>query len=116
MAVFLIAAPLPAAGSRTDTDRGMFHVLAAIYADVTAPGDEWRRGGQVATLPGRGNGPELRNGAYHRVVGARRREPCGLPAGAAKGGPHVAHQARKQLHGESVRLLSTRKSGLMILY
>jgi hypothetical protein len=63
-------------------------------ADVTAPGDEWRRGREVTALPGRGNGAELCDRTNNRTVGARRCESCCVPAGAAEGGPHVAHQAR----------------------
>lgn len=80
----------------------MFVVLAAGDVDVTAPDDVWWRGGQVTALPGRSNGFELCNGANHRAVGARRREPCCIPAGAAEGGPHVADQTRQQLYGEYV--------------
>jgi hypothetical protein len=72
----------------------MFVIFAVGDADITAPDDEWRRGREVPSLPGRGNGPELRDRTDNRAVGARRRESCGVPAGAAEGGPHVAHQAR----------------------
>jgi hypothetical protein len=65
-------------------------VFAADDADVTASGDEWRRGEQVASLPERDNGPELRNGADHRALVAGR-QPCDVPTGAAEGGPHAAH-------------------------
>jgi hypothetical protein len=72
----------------------VFVMFAAGDTDITAPGDDWRRGGQVTTLPGRGHGPELCDRTDYRAVGTRRRESCGVPAGAAEGGPHVAHQAR----------------------
>lgn len=71
----------------------MFVMFAAGNADITAPGDDWRRGGQVTSLPGRGDGSELCDGTDNRAVGTRRREPRGVPAGTAEGGPHVAHQA-----------------------
>lgn len=69
-------------------------MFAAGDADITAPGDEWRRGGQVTSLPGGGNGSELCDGTDNRAVGTRRCESRGVPARAAEGGPHVAHQAR----------------------
>jgi hypothetical protein len=72
----------------------MFVLFAAGGADITAPGNDWRRGGQVTSLPGRGNGSELCDRTDNRAVGARRCEPRGVPAGAAEGGPHVAYQAR----------------------
>lgn len=69
--------------------------FAADSSDVTAPGFEWCRGGQVASSPGRGNGSKLRNRADHRALGAGRREPRVVPSGAAEGGPHAAYQARQ---------------------
>jgi hypothetical protein len=72
----------------------MFVMFVAGSADITAPGDDWRRGGQVTSLPGRGNGPELCDRTDNRAVGTRRREPRCVPAGAAEGGPHVAYEAR----------------------
>jgi hypothetical protein len=35
----------------------MFVVLTVGDADITAPGDEWRRGREVTSFPGRSNGP-----------------------------------------------------------
>jgi hypothetical protein len=95
---------VPGGCVRDEAEQHVFVIFAAGDADDAAPCDVWWRGGQVTALPGRSNGFELRHGTYHRAVGARRREPCCLPAGATEGGPHVADQTRKQLYGKSLLL------------